>query len=411
MVEKLHIKSIISLLIVTVCLLTLSGIVSSKWSTQLFGEKVLFTKSTKIANSEVANLPKDEIQVLLVNAIDHWKTQSSITMFYKEEKIDFSVSSMQFLINETINATKELDQSPLIIDLSMSTIKEQVEQLTSSSIDYERLSQEISAPASYLIPMTKKILLEDYLLTAEESIVLNEVTVNLTSEADAALLNKTIELKLGNFTFLEWLQTNSIYFSNDITATEVSSAMYETILPTNFEITSRYTSTEQNPTIRLGFESYIDSDKGIDLTWYNPNHQNMSLKLETIGNQLIVQLIGEPLLYTYQLEMQNEQTYDYKVLNQFSMNLSENQKLIKSSGKKGISIEVVKQKIHPITKEVSESTTIVTSYAPQPEIWLNGPINLNPEIEELPQQPENENQESNDLEETVPSTDEEDTEV
>lgn len=121
-----------------------------------------------------------------------------------------------------------------------------------------------------------------------------------------------------------------------------ASALYETIIPTNFEIVERHTSAVLPNGVKAGFEAAVEQNKK-DFIFFNPNDRAYTFEWKMEGDRMQVTLIGPPFIYQYALKTDPIEYYDPKTIVQYSALLKPNEKRIKEEGKKGMLIRLHKE--------------------------------------------------------------------
>jgi hypothetical protein len=144
--------------------------------------------------------------------------------------------------------------------------------------------------------------------------------------------------------------------------TVLASAIYEAILPTNFEVIERHTSTALPANIRPGFEARVEEGER-DFIFFNPNDSAYTLQLTIEANQLKVSCIGFPFIHKYVIKLDPIEYYEPKTVVQYSAMLKPNEKRVKQQGKQGMLIRVHKE-TYDLNNQLLETEVVAEDFYP-----------------------------------------------
>lgn len=146
-----------------------------------------------------------------------------------------------------------------------------------------------------------------------------------------------------SFSLLDFLKKKNLdkSFSSDVLSA-TATLIYEAVLPTNFVIEERNISNELPKFAKLGFESKVSVEQGLDFAFYNPNKTKYILTFQTEQDQVNVTLSGQPFAEQYKIRTGKEQTFKPRTIIQYSPQLPSGQKKIVTAGEDGQMVQVYK---------------------------------------------------------------------
>ncbi|MEH7223080.1 G5 domain-containing protein [Bacillus sp. JJ1566] len=149
------------------------------------------------------------------------------------------------------------------------------------------------------------------------------------------------------FSLLSFLTESgtSTKYSNEALSV-IATGIYSTVLSTNFEIIERHTSDELPSYAAFGYEARVEN-KNKDLMIYNVNPHEYKLMFSFKNHEFNVQLMGPEMKQSIVVAIEDEKSFDPKIIRQFDSTLSRGEMVVKQEG---ISGQV--GKIYRIIKEV-----------------------------------------------------------
>jgi hypothetical protein len=123
----------------------------------------------------------------------------------------------------------------------------------------------------------------------------------------------------------------------------LSSAFYKAILATNFEIVERHTGLHPPENIELGFEAKIIQDE-MDFIINNPNDTDYVVNIIITDHELMVELVGSPLLYRYDVMIEEKTSFPPKSIVQFDPKLPFGTSEVMEKGKDGYLLKIIRVK-------------------------------------------------------------------
>ena len=133
---------------------------------------------------------------------------------------------------------------------------------------------------------------------ASSSIEINDLSSSFRKAIQA--LDGTELASFSSFSLLEQISESDIGPISDRELTILASALYATILETNFEVDERNIGSELSPFVEPGFEAAINQQLGLNFIFTNPNKTAFTLHLKFTGESIQASITGMPLLYQYE---------------------------------------------------------------------------------------------------------------
>nr|WP_249745429.1 VanW family protein [Mesobacillus boroniphilus] len=206
-------------------------------------------------------------------------------------------------------------------------------------LDLENLKTELLA-AGQEFASTTEISLEKY-LPAEDPVIISTASIKLSAEdneiQELAESFNAIEISPKTpFSFAAFVEEAGQHEGSSAAFSQIASALYRAILPTNLTITERHISRQLPKNVELGYEAKVDFAKNIDLKLYNPNETAYQIVFDIVGRELQVSVKGAPLLYDYKITSTNKQEFKPRTIKQYSALLKQGQKSVEQEGAPGL---------------------------------------------------------------------------
>ena len=203
---------------------------------------------------------------------------------------------------------------------------------------------------------------------ASSSIEINELSSSFRKAIQA--LDGTELASFSSFSLLEQISESDIGPISDRELTILASALYATILETNFEVDERNIGSELSPFVEPGFEAAINQQLGLNFIFTNPNKTAFTLHLKFTGESIQVSITGMPLLYQYEPYIGQSETYEPKTVRQFSAFVREGQVRVEDEGRNGMEVSVHRLVSHE-GSTLDDEVISTDFYAPMPKIELH----------------------------------------
>jgi hypothetical protein len=173
--------------------------------------------------------------------------------------------------------------------------------------------------------------------------VLNETTVTLDEVPEELQFFSHSKIEIpaqSSFSLLGFVKTKKLENISSESLSLLATAIYQTVLSTNFTIVERNIGTKLPQNMSLGFEAKVNSKENQDFEFSNPNKSKYVLELQINNHQLIVTLKGEKLPYDYKIRTKNKQYFSPKTIVQYSPMLTPGQTKVVTGGTDGQEVEV-----------------------------------------------------------------------
>ena len=147
------------------------------------------------------------------------------------------------------------------------------------------------------------------------------------------------------FSLIDHINSDQSFTEQQLEALNImATGVYETILPTNFNIIERHISRALPEYSKAGFEAKVIPNEA-DLLFVNPNNSDYVIKFQVLNKQLVVQLFGQKLPHDYEVQLKNKKAFKPKTILQYSAMVPMGQSVIKTKGKPGLVVDVYRQRV------------------------------------------------------------------
>jgi vancomycin resistance protein YoaR len=136
------------------------------------------------------------------------------------------------------------------------------------------------------------------------------------------------------------------------------------------EVIERNTSRQLPEYIEMGFEAQV-SMENLDFVLFNPNTTEYIVNIILHDNKVTMELVGAPLLYRYEIALEDKTTYPPKSIIQFDPTLPLGTSKILEVGKKGSLIKVLRNKMEENGEIVSTELISEDFYPPVHQVVLS----------------------------------------
>ncbi|APH04218.1 VanW family protein [Bacillus weihaiensis] len=336
------VKAFVVLLISTVYLIAFSQIGARAYDFMAGGGT--FQPGTKIGSVTVENMTVEQAVEEVSKQVDQWFLGDYLQVSINDQNVVIGQDFFFIDIQKTVQDVLEGKSDSLSVEINKDVydllVKEELGD-SYSTIDHEQLQQ-------VLVDAVKAMANEQqyYVIQAFVKQELNTIAAEttITREFDQELLQKVIN-QIGTIhvpaqsqiSVVELLGSHAEPNTPEINS--VTSALYKTLLLTNFEIVERHTSLELPNEVELGYEASVIAGKS-DLKWFNPNPSDYTISFTVTNNSFIVTVHGAPFLYTYDLKLSEQETYPPKQIKRYTSLLGEKEEKVVQDGKNGLFVKV-----------------------------------------------------------------------
>ncbi|QAV27396.1 hypothetical protein BTDUT50_12570 [Neobacillus thermocopriae] len=338
--QTVSLKLFFTLLLTVSYLLTTTKVAT--WAYESFISHDTFAEGTMIGPVDLSNRSREEAYERMNEKVTEWKQSATMTLVLEGKKVTVQTNHFTFHIEESMKQAVSGKRTPLLVSVDGQALQDAISSIGASSdwIDVEKVKNQLEQTAASLT--SAQLSLQQYVREdMQQETVLSQATIPSHEELRAiSQTTMTIEPKQV-FSVLDFFKKQGLGISKEA-MTLFASALYETIIPTNFEIVERHTSAVLPNGVKAGFEAAVEQNKK-DFIFFNPNDRAYTFEWKMEGDRMQVTLIGPPFIYQYALKTDPIEYYDPKTIVQYSALLKPNEKRIKEEGKKGMLIRLHKE--------------------------------------------------------------------
>ncbi|WP_156153442.1 VanW family protein [Domibacillus robiginosus] len=397
--QKVVGKTAVLLLLLVVYLLLFS-FYGGRLFDRVFFADAIFDEGTTIGPQKVDEMTNSEAAKLLDEKVEAWQEQAVIKVTYAEKEVTISNSLISFQVDQSVREAADSQKNKLLAAVSPDDLKEELSRKlpalkTDGRIDVETMASDLSDIGDYLKSGESVIDVSLYLEESEKKAKLSEVTADGLDGAAADFLkaNPAIAVKAGtSFSFNSWVEPAAGKIS-DKSLNLLSSALYQLVLKTNFDIMEKNQSNDLPDYINLGYEAKVAKAKGQDFVFFNRNKDAYTINWTVSNGRLYGVLTGIPFYYTYKTELRNKKTLEPKTVLHFSPELPYGDMRIEQYGEDGSMIDVYRSRSEG-SKKLGSEQMAADFYPPVHQIELYS------SQEPPPPPPEPEETDEDDQEET-----------
>lgn len=307
-----------------------------------------FAEGTMIGSISVAGKTSNEAGQLTDEQLTNWLNNTTISLKFKEKSETIDLSLFTFDVEKTVSKAKHGQANPVVVELE--SLEEALfslsPSLTASTVHLDELKSKVLQSALMLEAGSYEIRLEEFLAgqgnestTIAESIIQSE----FVEEELESFVGKSIEIgATSQFSLLEFVE-EEIGQVSPLSLSKIATAIYDVILPTNFDIIERHISNELPSYASLGFEAKADIDLKNDLVFSNPNEFSFFIDFEKKNDSIYVYLNGPELLNKYVIIPEDKETFKPKIIRQFNPQLGPTEIKVKVEGKEGQIIKIYRE--------------------------------------------------------------------
>lgn len=304
-----------------------------------------FSEKTYIGTVDVSNKTNEQAKEAVEAKVNEWLAATRISLEFKGDTFAVDPSQFIYLVDESVADAKSGTQNELYVEMNEGILSRLT--LPETHIEKEMLMNELRAAGQRFLP-SLEISLENF-FPEEEPVTISKTSIDLPEESNEIkeLVEVIQKIEIASESQVSLVKTayeKGLIEKSSFAYSQIASAIYKAVLPTNFAITERHISTELAGNIDLGFESKIDFSNNLDLKFYNPNKTSYSIELAIAEEKLQVTVKGAPLLYEYKIATSEKQEFKPRTIKQYSPLLQTGQKSVEKEGKAGLLITVSREK-------------------------------------------------------------------
>lgn len=334
-------------------------------------EEGKFSEGTYIGNIDITGFSQAEMEQKLVDEIMKWRSSDPIVFGYQDRIVTLDKELILFDVKETIRSIVDGNATGIIVSVDNAVISEtlinQLDKETVNTIKISELGQEILGYAADL-SLIPEIRLESFLMVqdqvSDEPEVVSEVVLNVSTESQALtqIVNQLDGMSVNPKSTLSLCAALEDFNTNSDLVNRISSAIYQAVLQTNFEIIERHTGNELISEDTLGFQAIVTS-KDKDLIFYNPNDDSYKVQLTIDQTKLTIAVIGKPFPSRYEVIGKDKKIIQPRTIIHYSSEGKAGQEKVLQQGKNGYVVKVYKQ-VYNQQNLVKEMLVSKDYYAP-----------------------------------------------
>ncbi|WP_241156882.1 VanW family protein [Bacillus sp. FJAT-42376] len=334
-------KVFLALLICTAYLTGFSYAGEAVWDYLSNGDR--FKPNTQIASIDISGLPQREAAQKVEDSIKDWRSANPIKLtFLKREEI-LPEAAIQFKVDESVRNAADGQPSQLEVSLDSMLVDRILADLASNDaaqIDMDQIKKQLTDSVAKL-EAGLHYNLEKYVAGEEQ--IIHEASLPVPVDDPEILKfvksNPSIKVKaLSQWSLVEQFPEAT----NQDSLGMIASAVFKTVLGTNFVVVERHTGVVAPPYTDPGFEAKI-IPKEMDLKIFNPNQTDYTLVFEISGENLTVKISGKPLLYKYEPVIPEPEYFPFKQIIRYNTSLSVGEEKKIRDGADGILVKVTRR--------------------------------------------------------------------
>jgi hypothetical protein len=348
--------------------------------TRVFANKDGFSDNTTIGSIDVSGLKNTEALIKLEEEQSKWNEETEIILQYKEKEIKLSRKNFVFLLEKSVNDAIPGEQNPLLVTLKSGTLDSILADtdIEEDNFQWDEFEQEITSFPARLEKGTHHIKLSNYVLQKQDNEVVSEASITMKDMEQLDLWVQyfpsiTIEPN-SQFSILDAVEEKKIKTFTSDGLSVIATAIYKTILSTNFSVSERNISRELPSFAEEGFEAKVDLEKNMDFVFENTNDNEYTVEFKKMDQLLYVSLKGTPFLYEYRVTLKDKEIFKPKNTIQFDASLPVGIQKLKSTGKEGFLIKVYRETVDPNATVLSTDLIAEDFYAPINTVILSSLI-------------------------------------
>ncbi|RDU35042.1 hypothetical protein DRW41_19875 [Neobacillus piezotolerans] len=320
---------------------------------KLFAAEKGYLPGTAVGSISLEGKSPTEALTLLQDAIAGWQANATYKLHYKEKTVDLEIDRFKFDTAGTISSLVDGRQNAVEVGLDDQTIIEWIEKISpvliGEEIDLKNLGEKLTEPARTLSSGAVSLALDGFFANAGDDqgvIASGAVDVEEHSYELEMAVKELAAIKIeGNseFSLNGAIESKGINGLSPMAQSMLATSAYIAVLQTNFEIVERNISKELPDFAKLGSEAFADPPAGKDFIFKNPNVYPFELTFTFNGKKLTAEIKGSKFLYEYKAVADGEETFQPRVIKQFSPYLKSGQVRITEEGRPGSIIKIYRE--------------------------------------------------------------------
>lgn len=331
-----------------------------------------FTDHTYVGPFNISNSKTKQAKSKLATDFSELQSKVEVNLIFQDIQFTLPPEIIKFDIDMTLANANSGDENPIIATVSReglgTVLNQELPRMQFPEDAIDAIADGIEKELQSGI-MPRNVYITDYLGTnviTNEIVASSEFTIDGLSPALSKAihaLDNTVILPFESFSMMELLMSPEIGPLSDAEMTFLSSIMYRAILQTNFQINERNISTVLTSTIQPGFEAAMNQTLGLDFKFTNMNKTEFTIRAAWSSGAISLVIEGKPFYYNYEPTITNIETYEPRVIRQYSAFVHDGQIVVSQEGEQGI--EAVVKRTLSVDGQVVETEDVSEDfYAP-----------------------------------------------
>nr|WP_249222249.1 VanW family protein [Planococcus sp. MSAK28401] len=277
-----------------------------------------------------------------------WRSNAELLVTYQDVTETYPLENAEILLDETVRNAKTGTQNSFVFELPSSTtrsfLSEHFPVADFSEGDIDAINGKLETALQGGQIKTQVSISDDSLSIDREQLAAVAFPSTLLNEGSSVVIEALDGIQLApesQFSFLEFVAGLPLNDVSDAQLTQIASAIYSTVLQTNFLIDERSIGSQVPDSIPLGQEASINRQLGIDLIFTNPNESSFTLNLSIESDSLNASIAGYPYQYSYTIGITEETNIEPRLIKQFSAFVSSGNQ-VESEGQAGKRLNVIR---------------------------------------------------------------------
>ncbi|MCM3086599.1 VanW family protein [Bhargavaea ginsengi] len=311
-----------------------------------------FGENTYIGPYDVSDYKEAETTKVLNEGVTDLQSRFDVEIRYLDGSFKLPQEAVEYDVSGTINEADSGQENPLLVRVKDGAIRTLLEQNLG---ELDLTDEEINAISDGIErrlrigTMPANVQISDFLDAGRKA----GETVSASAMFDGQPMTEGLINGLGALNGVEIAGGSTVSFlqlmesleTGSLTKdemTRIASLLYAAVLNTNFVIDERSISNRLPDGIPLGFEAAVDPATGTDLMFTNPTGATFTLATEVNGDTATLTLLGLPFLYEYSTSVTGTESFEPRLIKQFSENVTTVAPRIEEQGEDGIRATVLK---------------------------------------------------------------------
>ncbi len=262
-----------------------------------------FKEDTWIGPVNVSGLSKEQTTQRLAKETAKWTQHNHVQSQFLFEEVQMSSDVFIFDFNTMIETAEQGHRNQMVVTIDEKEWTNHLLELgflgTEEIIDWIRYRNDLLSHAQQLNPIFEPFYLTTYITrqqtgVSEISEASMPITVSDSSISSWIRKHDTIVIEKGqSFSLQSIFESDPAGLYSEAFKTILASTMYKAVLESPFQIVERQISVNNDFNIQAGFEALVNENN--DLVLQNVYGFPLTIKTESLGNQVIVSITG-PML-------------------------------------------------------------------------------------------------------------------